>query len=310
VILIFLRHFPSAVVPVVTIPVAVLLSFIPLRFTGTSINVMALAGLAIACGELVDAAIVMVEQTHRKLEICQKSGLAYSYSDIVLEAVREVAGPTFLALLVIAVAFLPVLVLEGQEGKLFKPLAYSKSFAMLAAAILAITFNPALRLSLVPRRNASDSDSESGWWRRCSNSLLGRPIRSQEDHPIVGPLMRVYDPVVRWTLRWKWPVVVSALALVLLTVPLCWRLGSEFVPTVEEGSLLYMPSTMPGISIAESQKLLQVTDRILKSFPEVDKVMGKTGRADTATKIRVAHNASLVFLMGSRLALTGSAPPH
>ena len=283
VILIFLRHFPSAVVPVVTIPVAVLLSFIPLRFTGTSINVMALAGLAIACGELVDAAIVMVEQTHRKLEICQKSGLAYSYSDIVLEAVREVAGPTFLALLVIAVAFLPVLVLEGQEGKLFKPLAYSKSFAMLAAAILAITFNPALRLSLVPRRNASDSDSESGWWRRCSNSLLGRPIRSQEDHPIVGPLMRVYDPVVRWTLRWKWPVVVSALALVLLTVPLCWRLGSEFVPTVEEGSLLYMPSTMPGISIAESQKLLQVTDRILKSFPEVDKVMGKTGRADTAT---------------------------
>ena len=281
VILIFLWHFPSAVVPVVTIPVAVLLSFIPLRFTGTSINVMALAGLAIACGGLVDAAIVMVEQTHRKLELCQKSGLTCSYSDVVLEAVREVAGPTFFALLVIAVAFLPVLVLEGQEGKLFKPLAYTKSFAMLAAAILAITFNPALRLLLVQRHDASDS--QSGWWRRCSNWLLGGPIRSQEDHPIMGPLMRVYDSVVRWTLRWKWPVVVSALALVLLTVPLFWRLGSEFMPTLEEGSLLYMPSTMPGISIAESQKLLQVTDRILKSFPEVDHVVGKTGRADTAT---------------------------
>jgi Cu(I)/Ag(I) efflux system membrane protein CusA/SilA len=281
VILIFLWHFPSAVVPVVTIPVAVLLSFIPLRFTGTSINVMALAGLAIACGELVDAAIVMVEQTHRKLEICQKSGLSYSYREVVLEAVREVAGPTFFALLVIAVAFLPVLVLEGQEGKLFKPLAYTKSFAMLAAAILAITLNPALRLLLVGRHDASAS--ESSRWRRCWNWLLGGPIRSQEDHPIMGPMMRVYDPVVRWTLRWKWPVVVCALALVLLTVPLFWRLGSEFMPTVEEGSLLYMPSTMPGISIAESQKLLQVTDRILKSFPEVDHVMGKTGRADTAT---------------------------
>ncbi|HEX8800748.1 MAG TPA: efflux RND transporter permease subunit [Terriglobales bacterium] len=157
VILIFLWHFPSAVVPVVTIPVAVLLSFIPLHFTGTSVTVMALAGLAIACGELVDAAIVMVEQTHRKLEVCQKSQLAYSYRDVVLEAVREVAGPTFFALLVIAVAFLPVLVLEGQEGKLFRPLAYTKSFAMLAAAILAITFNPALRLLLVPRHDSSES---------------------------------------------------------------------------------------------------------------------------------------------------------
>jgi Cu(I)/Ag(I) efflux system membrane protein CusA/SilA len=223
----------------------------------------------------------MVEQTHRKLEICQKSQLAYSYSDVVLEAAREVAGPTFFALLVIAVAFLPVLVLEGQEGKLFRPLVYTKSFAMLAAAILAITFNPALRLLLVPRHHSSES--ESGWWRRCSNWLLGGPIRPQENNPIMGPLMRVYDRVVRWTLRWKWPVVVSALALVLLTVPLFWRLGSEFMPTVEEGSLLYMPSTMPGISIAESQKLLQVTDRILKSFPEVDHVMGKAGRADTAT---------------------------
>jgi Cu(I)/Ag(I) efflux system membrane protein CusA/SilA len=139
VILVFLRHFPSALIPVVTIPVAVLLTFIPLHYAGVSINVMSLAGLAIACGELVDAAIVVVEQTHKKLESHEKSGLPFSQHEVVLEAVREVAGPTFFALLVIAVAFLPVLVLEGQEGKLFRPLAYTKNIAMLVAAALAIT---------------------------------------------------------------------------------------------------------------------------------------------------------------------------
>jgi Cu(I)/Ag(I) efflux system membrane protein CusA/SilA len=281
VILIFLWHFPSAVIPVVTIPVAVLLTFIPLHYAGVSINVMSLAGLAIACGELVDAAIVVGEQTHRKLERYLQSGLPFSYREVVLEAVHEVAGPTFFALLVIAVAFLPVMVLEGQEGKLFRPLAYTKNFAMLVAAALAITFDPALRLWLMRRRAPASVDDNR--WRRLSHWLLGGRIRPQEEHPITGPLMRVYDPVVRWTLRWKWPVIAGALSLVLVTVPLFWKIGSEFMPSVQEGSLLYMPSTMPGIAIAESQKLLQVTDRILKSFPEVDHVMGKTGRANTAT---------------------------
>jgi copper/silver efflux system protein len=281
VILIFLWHFPSAVIPVVTIPVAVLLTFIPLHYAGVSINVMSLAGLAIACGELVDAAIVVVEQTHKKLESYEKSGLAFSHHEVVLEAVREVAGPTFFALLVIAVAFLPVLVLEGQEGKLFRPLAYTKNFAMLAAAALAITLDPALRLLLVRRR--ASADAVPGHWNCFSNWLLSGRIRSQEEHPITGPLMRVYDPVVRWTLRWKWQVMGGALVLVLVTIPLFWKMGSEFMPSVDEGSLLYMPTTMPGISIAESQKLLQVTDRIIKGFPEVDHVLGKTGRADTAT---------------------------
>jgi Cu(I)/Ag(I) efflux system membrane protein CusA/SilA len=281
VILIFLWHFPSAVIPVVTIPVAVLLTFIPLHYVGVSINVMTLAGLAIACGELVDAAIVVVEQTHKKLESYEKAGLPFSYHDVVLEAVREVAGPTFFALLVIAVAFLPVLTLEGQEGKLFRPLAYTKNFAMLAAAILAITLDPALRLLFV--RRAAPADQGQGIWKRVSGWLLGGRVRSQEQHPITGPLMRIYDPVVRWTLRWKWPVMGGALVVVLATVPLFWKIPSEFMPTVNEGSLLYMPSTMPGISIAESQKLLQATDRIIKEFPEVDHVLGKTGRADTAT---------------------------
>ena len=281
VILIFLWHFPSAVIPIVTIPVAVLLTFIPLQYTGMSINIMSLAGIAIACGELVDAAIVVVEQTHKKLEIYERSGQRFEHQKVVLEAVKEVAGPTFFALLVIAVAFLPVLVLEGQEGKLFRPLAYTKNFAMLVAAALGITLTPALRVLLVRRRQALAATGDR--FQRAMDALMGGRIRSQEEHPITGPLMRIYDPVVRWTLRWNTLVIGAALAVVLLTVPLFWKIGSEFMPTVDEGSLLCMPSTMPGISLAESQNLLQVTDRILKSFPEVDHVIGKTGRADTAT---------------------------
>jgi Cu(I)/Ag(I) efflux system membrane protein CusA/SilA len=281
IILIFLWHFPSAVIPVVTIPVAVLVSFIPLQYTGVSINIMSLAGIAIACGELVDAAIVVVEQTHKKLEIYERSGQPFRYEEVILEAVKEVAGPTFFALLVIAVAFLPVLVLEGQEGKLFRPLAYTKNFAMLVAAVLALTLDPALRLLLV--RRPATLGLERSRWQGFLGFLLGGKIRPEEKHPITGPLMRFYDPVVRWTLRWKAQVIGGALLLVALTIPLFWILGSEFMPPLEEGSLLYMPTSMPGISIAEAQRVLQTTDGILKSFPEVDHVLGKAGRADTAT---------------------------
>jgi copper/silver efflux system protein len=280
VILIFLWHFPSAVIPVVTIPITILLSFIPLGYAGVSINVMSLAGLAIACGELVDAAIVVAEQTHKKLEICERSGRPFSHHEVVLEAVREVAGPTFFALLVIAVAFLPVMALEGQEGKLFRPLAYTKNFSMLVAAILAITLTPALRVLLVPGRSL---DLRRGWLARVWNTMLGGRIRSQEEHPITASLMRVYDPIVRWTLRRKRPVIGGAAVIVALTIPLLWKIDSEFMPPWDEGAVLYMPSTMPGISIAEAQKLLQTTDQILARFPEVDHVLGKAGRAESAT---------------------------
>jgi Cu(I)/Ag(I) efflux system membrane protein CusA/SilA len=281
VIVIFLWHFPSAVIPVVTIPVAVLLAFIPLQYTGININIMSLAGIAIACGELVDAAIIVVEQTHKKLEMHEASGQPFTYHDVVLEAVNEVAGPTFFALLVIAVAFLPVIMLQGEEGKLFRPLAYTKTFAMVGAAVLALTLDPALRLLLV-RRPASFGSGQ-GILRSLWSSLLGGRIRSEDEHPISGPLMRLYIPVVRWSLRWKRQVIAGAFLLVVLTLPVFWRIGSEFMPPLEEGSLLYMPTTSPGISIAEAQKLLRVTDQILKGFPEVDHVLGKAGRAETAT---------------------------
>jgi copper/silver efflux system protein len=281
VILIFLWHAPSAVLPVVTIPVAILLSFIPLRYVGVSLNIMSLAGIAIACGAMVDAAIIAVEQVQKKLEQREHGGQPFSYSDVILEAVREVAGPTFFALLVIAVAFLPVMVLPGQEGKLFRPLAYTKNFAMLAAALLAVTLGPALRLLLVPR--TVKAGEQPGKFSRMMNRLLAGRIPSEEKHPITGPLTRLYDPVVRWSLRWKGKVIAGAIAVVVLTLPVFWLLGSEFLPPLQEGSLLYMPTTMPGVSIEESQKVLQVADGIIKSFPEVDHVLGKAGRSDSAT---------------------------
>ncbi len=280
VILLFLWHFPSAIIPIVTIPAAVLLSFIPFRLMGISANIMSLTGIVIAFGELIDASIVVVEQTHKKLEIWEKEGRRRDYREVVLSAVKEVAGPTFFALLVIAIAFLPVLALEAQEGRMFKPLAYTKTFAMVIAAFLAITLDPALRLLLTRLKRY---DLRPAWLGRLVTAMLVGRIRSEDRHPVSRVLMRIYEPAVRFTLRYKWAVVASALAVVALTVPFFFKLGSEFMPPLDEGVILYMPSTMPGISITQAQELLQATDRILKRFPEVDKVLGKAGRAETAT---------------------------
>jgi Cu(I)/Ag(I) efflux system membrane protein CusA/SilA len=280
IILLFLWHFPSAVIPIVTIPAAVLLSFIPFRMMGISANIMSLAGVAIAFGELIDASIVVVEQTHKKLEIWEKNGRKTDYREVVLSAVKEVAGPTFFALLVIAVSFLPVLTLEAQEGRMFKPLAYTKTLAMLIAALLAVTLDPVLRLLLT---NVKTFRFRPVWLCRLTNAILIGKIRSEDKHPISRVLIRIYSPVVRWTLRWKWAVITSAVALVLITIPVFHKLGSEFMPPLDEGAIFYMPSTMPGISIAEAQRILQVSDRIIKEFPEVDRVLGKAGRAETAT---------------------------
>ena len=279
VILIFLWHFPSAVIPILTIPVAVLISFVPMHVIGMTSNIMSLGGIAIAVGAMVDAAIVVVEQTHKKLEGATPGWSAFDYQRAIVSAVKEVGGPSFFALLVIAVSFLPVLTLEAQEGRLFKPLAYTKNFAMITAAVLAITLDPALRLFFFRK----ESFRIPGIAGRMVNGVLVGKIHSEEKHPVSRVLMGLYEPVVAWTLRWKWLVIVGALGLVAATVPIYQGLGSEFMPPLDEGSLLFMPTTLPGISIAEASRLMQAQDRILKRFPEVDRVLGKAGRAETST---------------------------
>ena len=199
---------------------------------------------------------------------------------MVIDAVKEVGGPSFFALLVIAVSFLPVLTLEAQEGRLFKPLAYTKNLSMIVAAVLAITLDPAMRLLFTHMKNF---EFRPRWLARAANAVLVGKIHSEERHPISRILIRLYEPLCAWCLRWKWLVIAGAIGIVAATVPVYQRLGSEFMPPLDEGSLLYMPSTLPGISETEAQRLLQVTDRIIKRFPEVETVLGKAGRAETST---------------------------
>jgi Cu(I)/Ag(I) efflux system membrane protein CusA/SilA len=280
IILLFLWHIPSAIIPIITIPVAVAIAFIPMRMMGLTSNIMSLGGIAIAVGAMVDAAIVVVEQTHKKLEQWQRTGRKEDYHRVVIDAVKEVGGPSFFALLVIAVSFLPVLTLEAQEGRLFKPLAYTKTFSMVVAAILALTLDPAMRLMFTHMKNYT---FRPAWLARLANGVLVGTIHSEETHPISRVLIWAYEPICAWALRWKWLVLAGAVATVAATVPAFERLGSEFMPPLDEGTLLYMPSTLPGISVGEAQRLLQTQDKIIKQFPEVDTVMGKAGRAETST---------------------------
>lgn len=280
VILLFLWHIPSALIPMITIPIAVLLTFIPFRLMGLTANIMSLGGIAIAIGVMVDAAIVVVEQTHKKLEEWEQAGRKEDYREVVVAAVKQVAGPSFFAMLVIAVSFLPVLTLEAQEGRLFKPLAYTKTLSMFIAAGLVITLDPALRLFFTRLHRY---DFRPRWLCRATNAVVVGTIHSEENHPISRVLIRLYHPVAEWTLRRKWFVLAAACIMVLATIPVFWRLGTEFMPPLDEGAILYMPSTMPGISIAEAQQHLQATDRIIRQFPEVDRVLGKAGRALTST---------------------------
>ena len=280
IVLLFLWHVPSAIIPVITILVAVLIAFIPFRAMGITANIMSLGGIAIAIGAMVDAAIVVVEQVHKKLEAWEASGRRSDYKEVIIAAVKEVGGTSFFALLVIAVSFIPVLALEGQEGRLFKPLAYTKNFGMLVAAVLAITLDPALRLSFTHLRNFG---FKPRWLSRTANAVLVGRIQSEDRHPVSRLLIRLYEPACRWSLQHKWAVLLTAAVLLVVTVPVYFALGSEFMPPLYEEALFYMPSTMPGISIGEAQRVLQVTDRLIKQFPEVDRVLGKAGRAETST---------------------------
>ena len=280
VILIFLWHVPSAIIPIVTIPVSVLLAFIPMYFMGVTSNIMSLAGIAISIGVLVDGAIVEVENAYKRLEEWVAGGRKGDYHAIRLQALKEVGPSVFFSLLVIAVAFLPIFTLVDQEGRLFKPLAYSKNLAMALAAILAITLDPAMRM-LFTRMEP---------WRfrprllaRLVNTITVGSYYPEERHPISRVLFAVYEPVCRLVLRHRFMTLLVITGLLASTVPVYFKLGSEFMPPLNEGALLYMPTALPGMSVSEAQRILQIQDRILRTFPEVERVFGKAGRADSPT---------------------------
>ncbi|HSE63085.1 MAG TPA: CusA/CzcA family heavy metal efflux RND transporter [Thermoanaerobaculia bacterium] len=280
VILIFLWHIPSAVIPIVTIPAAVVLSFIPMQLFGISSNIMSLGGIAVAIGALVDAAVVVVENAHKKLEIWESTGRKGDYKEILIGAIQEVGRPSFFSLLVIAIAFLPVFALEAQEGRLFRPLAFTKNFAMAIAAFLAITLDPAIRLLFTRLKRY---EFRPRWLAGVANTVLVGRMYPEEKHPISRVLFRLYEPPAKFVLRHPVPVILLAVIVVLLTIPAYRRLGSEFMPPLNEGSILYMPTTLPGISVTAASDLLRRQDALLRQFPEVERVFGKAGRAETST---------------------------
>jgi Cu(I)/Ag(I) efflux system membrane protein CusA/SilA len=281
VIMIFLWDLRSAIVPIITIPVTVILAFIPMQWMGMTANIMSLGGLAVAIGALVDASVVMVEQTHKKLEHWEAEGRPGPSHAVVIAAVKEVGGPSFFALLVIAVGFLPVFTLEGQEGRLFKPLAFTKNFSMAIAALLAITLAPAAMRFLFSRMDGFVFRPR--WLAKVVNAIFVGKIHSEENHPISKPMMKVYHPIVEFVLDHKWLTICGALLVMGLSIPVYFKLGSEFMPPLDEGTLLYMPSTLPGISVTEAERVLETQDKIIRGFPEVESVFGKAGRAESST---------------------------
>ncbi len=254
---VFLLHASSALVAIVTLPLGILISFFVMRLIGVSANIMSLGGIAIAIGAMVDGAIVMIENMHKHLERAEGKT---SHWQVVLESAKQVGPPLFFSLLIITFSFLPVFSLEQQEGRLFKPLAYTKTFAMAGAALLSITLVPVLMGYLIRGR-----------------------IRPEGANPVNRVLQRVYRPVLEFTLRRPWAVIGGALIVLALTVVPWRRLGSEFMPPLHEGSLLFMPTTVPGVSIAQARDIMRYQDSVLATFPEVASVLGKTGRAATAT---------------------------
>ena len=260
---IFLLHLPSTLVPILALPSSVIISFVLMHMMGVSANIMSLGGIAIAIGAMVDASIVVVENCHKKIEEWKRGGKKKPLDSVIIEGVREVGPAAFYSLLVIAVSFLPIFALESQEGRLFKPLAWTKTLAMLVASVLSISLVPALLIIFLRKKTSG--------------------IKLEEEHPISRRLFALYEPVVDWVVEHRKKVVAMAIAMVLATIPVWFKLGTEFMPPLNEGTILYMPTTMPGISITQAEDILQRQDKILKTFPEVLSVHGKAGRADTAT---------------------------
>ncbi len=256
----FLLHLRSALLPILTLPLAVLLAFLPMYFMGIGMNIMSIGGIIVAIGDMVDAAIVMVDNAHKRLEEWERGGRIGDRTQVLIDSAKEVGPAIFASLLVIAIAFMPVFTLEEQEGRLFKPLAWTKNLAIAMSAVLAITLIPALLAFLVRGR-----------------------IFSEQRHPVSRLLQQLYAPVLRLALRHRIAVIIMAIGLTVTVFPAFQRMGTEFMPPLYEGTILYMPTTLPGISVTEASRLLQQMDRELKKFPEVEQVFGKAGRADTST---------------------------
>ncbi|MFC3099725.1 efflux RND transporter permease subunit [Altererythrobacter lauratis] len=269
--LVFLFHARSALVVMIVLPISVLLSFIGIRYLGLTTNIMSLGGIAIAIGELADATIVLIENANTRLAGAPPEA---DRRRIIIDACKEVGRPIFFSLLLITISFLPIFTLAGQAGDLFAPLAYTKTFAMFAAALLSITLAPPLMVLL----------------------LRGR-FRGESENPVSRALTRVYLPVVRFVVRQRVAVVLAAALLMIATVPVFQRLGSEFMPPLDEGSLLVMPTTFPGIAIEDARRALEAQHKVIMSFPEVISVHGKAGRAETATDpAQLDMNESVVTL--------------
>ncbi len=280
VILIFLWHVPSAIVPIVTIPVSVILAFIPMYLMGITSNIMSIAGIAISIGVLVDGAIVEVENAYKKLQLWEAGGRVGDYHQVRLNALKEVGPSVFFSLLVIAVAFMPIFTLVDQEGRLFKPLAYTKNLAMAIAAVLAITLDPAMRM-LFTRMDRMEFRPR--WLAWLTHQAVVGTYYAEEKHPISRLLFKIYEPACRFVLDWPKTTIAVALLLVLTTIPVYMSLGSEFFPPLDEGTLLYMPTTLPGLSVTEASRLLQTMDKLIAEVPEVVSIFGKAGRAETST---------------------------
>jgi Cu(I)/Ag(I) efflux system membrane protein CusA/SilA len=274
VIIIFLFHFRSALIPILALPVAVFASFVPMYYLGVTSNIMSLGGLALAIGVLVDASIVMVENAYRHVSEPEASvdepsaeGQPHgtiAYEDqprAILRAAKQVGRAIFFSLAIIIVSFVPVFLLEAQEGRMFRPLAFTKTFAMLAASILSITLVPVLMILFI----------------------RGKRLKPESRNPVSRFFAWIYEPIIRLALRFKWTALLVNFAVVPLTIPLLFVIGSEFMPPLFEGSQLYMPTSPPGLSITEATRLLQVQDKMLRQFPEVETVFGSVGRGTTST---------------------------
>lgn len=255
--IVFLYHFRSALVAIIMLPIAIILSFIPMFYMKLTSNIMSLGGIAIAIGAMVDAAIIMIENAHKYME---HEGGKKDRFNIIVDAAKLVGRPLFFSLLVITVSFIPVFTLEAQEGRLFKPLAFTKTFAMFFASFLSIILVPPLM-----------------------DIFIRGKITPENKNPVSRFLIKIYNPAVHLVLKFKWTTIIIAGMIFILSMPLFFRVGSEFMPPLMEGTILYMPTTLPGISTTEAVKLLQVQDKILKQFPEVETVFGKVGRARTST---------------------------